>query len=69
MLDIWNAYHAVLIKEEDRHKLTFITPLGWYHYLKAPQGYIATGDGYRRRDSIISGDIRDKVTLVDDALI
>ena len=46
VLDVWNAYHAVPIKEEDRDKLTFITPWGRYRYLKAPQGYNASGDGY-----------------------
>ena len=30
VLDVWNAYHAVPIKEEDRDKLTFITP--WSRY-------------------------------------
>ena len=28
VLDVWNAYHAVPIKEEDRDKLTFITIWG-----------------------------------------
>ena len=62
VLDVWNAYHAVPIKEEDREKLTFITPWGRYRYLKAPQGYIASGDGYTHRDSIISSGIRNKIT-------
>ena len=57
VLDVWNAYHVVPIKEEDRDKLTFITPWGRYRYLKAPQGYIASGDGYTHRDSIISSNI------------
>ena len=69
VLDVWNAYHAVPIKEEDRDKLTFITPWGRYRYLKAPQGYIASGDGYTHRDSIISSIIENKVTSVDDTLI
>ena len=66
VLDVWNTYNAVPIKEEDKHKLTFITPWGRYCYLKAPQGYIASGDGYTHRDSIISGNIKNKVILVDD---
>ena len=37
VLDVWNAYHTVPIKEEDTHKLTFITPWGRYRYKKAPQ--------------------------------
>ena len=58
VLDLWNAYHAVPIKEEDRDKLTFITPWGRYRYLNAHQGYIATGDGYTHRNSIISSNIK-----------
>ena len=69
VLDVWNAYHTVPFKEEDRDKLTFITPWGRYHFLKAPQGFIASGDGYTHRDSIISSNIKNKVTLVDDTLI
>ena len=45
-LDVWNAYHCVPVRLEDRDKLTFITQWGRYRYLKAPQGYLASGDGY-----------------------
>ena len=71
VLDVWNAYHSVPVREEDQHKLTFITQWGRYRYKKAPQGYLASGDGYTHRDSLItqSQDIRNKVTIVDDSLL
>ena len=68
-LDVWNAYHCVPIKSEDIHKLTFITQWGRYRYLKAPQGYLASGDGYTHRDYLISQHIGNKITLVDDSLL
>ena len=30
VLDVWNAYHSVPVREEDQHKLTFITQWGRY---------------------------------------
>ena len=70
VLDVWNAFHSVPVKEEDRHKLTFIAGDGHrYRYLRAPQGYLASGDGYTHRDSLISREIKNKVTLVDDSLL
>lgn len=49
VFDAWNGYHSVPIRKEDRHFTTFITPWGRYRYCTAPQGYIASGDGYSRR--------------------
>ena len=69
VLDIWNAYHSVPIREEDRDKTTFITETGTYRYLRAPQGFLASGDGFTHRESIIARDIKNKVTLVDDSLL
>ena len=43
--------------------------MGRYRYLKAPQGYLASGDGYTHRDHLISQHIKNKVTLVDDTLL
>ena len=44
--DAWNGYHSVAIREEDRHLTTFLTPEGRYRYRTAPQGFLASGDGY-----------------------
>ena len=65
----WNGYHSVPIREEDRHLTTIITPWGRYRYRTAPQGYIASGDGYTRRFDEIVSDIPKKTKCVDDALL
>ena len=69
VLDVWNAYHAVPIREEDKHKTSFITEDRRYRYCRAPQGFLASGDGFTHRESIIARDIKNKVTLVDDSLL
>ena len=37
--------------------------------MRAPQGYLASGDGFTHRESIIARHIKNKVTLVDDSLL
>ena len=69
VLDAWNGYHSVPIREEDRHLTTFITPWGRYRYKTTPQGYIASGDGYTRRYDALVTDINNKTKCVDDALL
>ena len=67
--DAWNGYHSVPLCEEDRHITTFITPWGRYRYKVAPQGFLASGDGYTQRfDSIIT-DFKNKVKCIDDTLM
>ena len=67
--DAWNGYHAVPLHPDDRHLTTFITPWGRYRYRVAPQGYLASGDGYSRRFDAIVADIPDKTKCVDDTLL
>ena len=69
VLDAWNGYHSVPIREEDRHLTTFITPWGRYRYKTTPQGYIASGDGYTRRYDALVTDIPNKTKCIDDALL
>ena len=69
VLDAWNGYHSVPIHEDDRHFTTFITPWGRYRYKTAPQGYIASGDGYTRRYDEIVAEIPNKTKCVDDVLL
>jgi len=69
VLDAWNGYHSVPIREEDRHLTTFITPWGRYRYKTAPQGYIASGDGYTRRYDEIVATIPNKTKCIDDVLL
>lgn len=69
VLDAWNGYHSVSIREEDRHLTTFITPWERYRYRTAPQGYIASGDGYTRRYDELVADIPNKTKCIDDVLL
>ena len=67
--DAWNGYHSVPIHQDDRHLTTFITPWGRYRYKVAPQGYLASGDGYTRRFDEIIQDVPRKTKCVDDTAI
>ena len=69
VFDAWNGYHSVPIRMEDRHLTTFITPWGRYRYKTAPQGYIASGDGYTRRYDELVSDIPNKTKCIDDVLL
>ena len=69
VFDAWNGYHSVPLHPDDRHYTTFITPWGRYRYRTAPQGYIASGDGYTRRYDEITSSISNKTKCVDDALL
>ena len=69
VFDAWNGYHSVPIRQEDRHYTTFITPWGRYRYCTAPQGYIASGDGYSRRYDEIVSSIPNKTKCIDDTLL
>ena len=66
VLDAWNGYHSVPIRKEDRHLTTFINPWGRYRYRTAPQGYIASGDGYSRRydESLPISPIKPNVLMI-----
>ena len=66
VFDAWNGYHSVPLHPDDT---TFITPWGRYRYCTAPQGYIASGDGYTRRYDEITASIPNKTKCVDDTLL
>ena len=69
IFDCWNGYHSVAIHPDDHHLTTFITPWGRYRYKTAPQGYVASGDGFSRRFDKIVSEILDKTKCIDDALL
>lgn len=69
VFDAWNGYHSVPLHPDDRHMTTFITPWGRYRYCVAPQGYIASGDGYSRRYDELVADIPNKTKCIDDTLL
>ena len=67
--DAWNGYHSVPVCKEDKHLLTFITEFGRYRYCVAPQGYVASGDGYTHRYDRIIADVPRKTKCVDDVAL
>ena len=69
IFDAWNGYHSVPLRTEDTHLTTFITPWGRYRYWTAPQGYIASGNGYSRRYDEIVAHIPNKTKCIDDTLL
>ena len=66
--DAWNGYHSVPLRESDRPLTTFITMQGRYRYIRAPQGFVSSGDGYNRRFQAILADFERKERCVDDTI-
>ena len=66
--DAWNGYHSVPLRECDKHLTTFITPFGRYHYNRAPQGYLSSGDGYNRRFAAILEGFQQVERCIDDTV-
>ena len=59
VVDAWNGYHSVELRESDRHLTTFITQFGRWRYKRGIQGYVSSGDAYNRRlDAILSDFVR-----------
>jgi len=69
VFDAWNGYHSVPLHPNDRHYITFVTPWGRYCYYTAPQGYIASGNGYSRHYDEVVSSFPQKAKYVDDALL
>ena len=69
VLDVWNSFQSVPVVKEDRDKLCFVTQWGTYRCRVAPQGYLASGDGYTHRFAQITQGIENKRTIVDDTVI
>ena len=53
------------LRENDNHLTIFITPFGRFHYTRAPQGFVTSGDGYNRGFAAILSDFERKETFVD----
>ena len=66
VFDSWNSYHSIPIHEDDKNYTCFITPWGWYRYRVAPQGYLASGDGFNQRYDAILEEFPNKERCVDD---
>ena len=64
--DVWNSFHAVPIREEDRKYTQFITPWGRYQYGRLPQGAAWSGDGFTQRYDEVTKDVERIAKIVDD---
>ena len=69
VLDCWNGYHALKLTEAARDCTTFITEWGRYRYLRAPQGFHASGDGYMKRTDDIIHRTTHMRKIIDDTLL
>ena len=69
VVDAWNGYHSIPVKEADRRFLTFSTNLGLFRYKRAPQGFLSSGDGYNRRLDDLTSHIKRMERCVDDSLL
>ena len=69
VLDAWNGFHSVAIRETDRHLTTFCTMWGRYRYRSAPQGYAASGDAYTHRYDKITMGFKNIKRVIDDTLL
>ena len=68
VVDAWNGYHSVELRESDRHLTTFITPYGLLRYKRGVQGFLSSGDAYNRRLDIILANFERKERVTDDTL-
>ena len=69
VLDAWNGYHSLPLSPAARDATTFIREWGRYRYLRAPQGFHASGDGYTRRFDDVTVDTPRKICCIDDSLL
>ena len=51
-LDLTKGYWQLAIDPESRPLTTFATPFGRYRWLRAPMGYLSTGDSYTMRGDV-----------------
>ncbi|XP_057299519.1 uncharacterized protein LOC130630139 [Hydractinia symbiolongicarpus] len=68
-LDAWNGYHSVPLANDAKEATTFITEWGSYRYLRAPQGFHGSGDGYTKRFDDITNDFPRVQRCVDDSIL
>ena len=67
--DVWNSFHTVPIRKEDRKFTQFITPWGRYQYGRAPQGASWSGDAFTQRYDEVTKDVKQIAKIIDDALL
>ena len=62
--DVWNSFHTVPIRPQDRKYTQFITPWGRFRYCRAPQG-----DAFTQRYDEVTKDVENIAKCVDDAIL
>ena len=73
-LDCVDGYHGIPLAKEDWHKTTFLTEKGRFQYMRVPQGYGSSNDGYTiRTDEVLasvpgSPEVVDYEKIVDDVI-
>jgi len=70
-LDLAKGFHQILVREEDRKKTAFSTPLGHYEYVRMPFGLKNAPATFQRLMNTILKDYINKICVVylDDVLI
>ena len=68
VIDARDGYHSVSLHKSDRHLTTFITLFGRWRYIRAPQGFLSSGDGHNRRFNAILAEFEQKERCVDDTI-
>ena len=66
--DAWNGYHSVPLRKSDWHLTTFITPFGYWHYTRAPEGFLSSGDGYNHCFDAVLSTFECKEHCIDDTI-
>ena len=49
VLDAMKGYHQCPLDQDSQLLTTFITPLGWFKYLRSPYGVSSISEHYNRR--------------------
>ena len=49
ILDAWNGYMSVQLREKDQHLTNLLMPWRIYEYCNLPQGHMTVGDYYTAR--------------------
>ena len=64
--DARDGFHSIPLHPDDRNLTAFLTPSGRYRFLRAPQGFTSSGDGYNRRLDEITCEVERLKRCMDD---
>ena len=71
VVDLTRAYYQGYISPESRHKTAFVTPWGFYQWVRIPFGLMNAPSNFQRYMENVIGDLRGKCALpyLDDIII